>query len=102
LFQLKEKYGERWRTFVDNTGAIQAFGFANMFGVEEWGKFFSRSPEQLLSMSPSDQLLYISGKGAFKWGRMNHLVDDEPDRYLSTSIFLQIDASVKCRQKESN
>ncbi len=77
LFQLKENYGESWRTFVDNAGAIQAFGFANMFGVEEWGKFFSRSPEQLLSLPPSDQLLYILGRGTFESRRMNYLVDDE-------------------------
>ena len=77
LFQLKENYGESWRTFVDNAGAIQAFGFANMFGVEEWGKFFGRSPDQLLSMSPQDQLLYVSGKGTFDSRRMNYLIDKE-------------------------
>ena len=77
LFQLKENYGESWRTFVDNAGAIQAFGFANMFGVEEWGKFFGRTPDQLLSMSPQDQLLYISGKGTLESRRMNYLVDAE-------------------------
>ncbi len=30
--------------------------------VDEWGKFFQRTPEQLLTMAPGDQLLYIAGK----------------------------------------
>jgi len=77
LFQLKQNYGDGWRTFVDNAGAVQAFGFANMFGGEEWGKFFQRTPEQLLSISPADQLLYVSGKGTFESRRLNYLVDPQ-------------------------
>ncbi len=77
LGQLKKNYGESWRTFIDNAGAVQAFGFANQFAVEEWGKFFQRTPEQLLALDPEDQLLYIAGKGTFESRRYNYLTDPQ-------------------------
>lgn len=77
LRQLKRNYGEDWRTFIDNAGAVQAFGFANQFAVDEWGKFFQRTPEQLLSLATEDQLLYIAGKGSFESRRYNYLTDPQ-------------------------
>ncbi len=75
LHQLKQNYGENWRTFIDNAGAVQAFGFANMFGAREWGPFFQRSPEELLALSRDDQLLYIAGRGTFESRRLNYRTD---------------------------
>ena len=77
LQQLKRHYGEDWRTFLDNAGAVQAFRFSNQFSVDEWGKFFQRPPEQLLALPPGDQLLYISGKGTFESRRYNYLTDPQ-------------------------
>lgn len=77
LCQLKKNYGEDWRTFIDNAGAVQAFGFSNQFAVDEWGKFFQRTPEQLLSLPRTDQLLYIAGRGTIESRRYNYLVDPE-------------------------
>jgi type IV secretion system protein VirD4 len=77
LQQLKKNYGEDWRTFIDNAGAVQAFKFSNQFSVDEWGKFFQRTPEQLLALPPDEQLLYISGKGTIESKRYNYLTDPE-------------------------
>lgn len=77
LRQLKRNYGDDWRTFIDNAGAVQAFKFANQFSVDEWGKFFQRTPEQLLALPASDQLLYIAGKGTFESRRYNYLSDPQ-------------------------
>lgn len=77
LYQLKENFGEGWRTVIDNAGVVQAFGFANRFGSAEWGDFFGRAPKQLLSMAREDQLLFIQGTGTVESRRLNYLKDPQ-------------------------
>lgn len=89
LYQLKENFGEGWRTAIDNAGVVQAFGFANMFGGTEWGDFFGRAPKQLLSMPREDQLLYIQGTGTVESRRLNYLKDPQyQDLYDSNPYFV--------------
>ena len=77
LNQLKENYGEAWRTFIDNAGAVQAFGFANMFGGLEWGEFFGWKAKALLNLPIDNQLLYIPGEGTIESRRLNYLKDEQ-------------------------
>jgi type IV secretion system protein VirD4 len=77
LYQLKECYGESWRLFIDNMGAVQVFGIANMFGAAEWGDFFGRRPKDLLNIPLDEQLLYITGQGTVEASRLNYLRDQQ-------------------------
>lgn len=77
ICQLQQNYGEAWRNFIDNAGAVQSFGFANRIAALEWSEFFHLPPEQLLSLAPEDQLLYIAGKGTFESRKYNYLVDPQ-------------------------
>jgi type IV secretion system protein VirD4 len=77
ICQLRQNYGEAWRNFIDNAGAVQSFGFANRIAALEWSEFFHLPPEQLLSLAPEDQLLYIAGKGTFESRKYNYLVDPQ-------------------------
>jgi len=87
LNQLKENYGEAWRTFIDNAGAVQAFGFANMFGGTEWGEFFGRKPKQLLEMPKENQLLYIPEEGTLESRRLNYLEDSQFEGLYDTNPY---------------
>ncbi len=89
LYQLKENFGEGWRTVIDNAGVVQAFGFANRFGSAEWGDFFGRAPKQLLSMAREDQLLYIQGTGTVESRRLDYLKDPQyEDLYDPNPYFI--------------
>jgi type IV secretion system protein VirD4 len=82
LYQLKENYGEAWRLFVDNAGAVQAFGFANQFAAGEWGEFFGRKSRELLSLPADEQFLHIRGQGTIVAKRLDYLNDS-----LYTGLF---------------
>ncbi len=77
LHQMKENYGEAWRTIIDNAGAVQAFGFANRFSAGDWGDFFGCKPDHLLKLPKDHQLLYIPGHGTIESRRLNYLRDPQ-------------------------
>lgn len=97
LYQLKENYGDAWRLFVDNAGAVQAFGFANQFSANEWGDFFGRKPRELMSLPEDEQFLHVRGKGTIVAKRLDYLNDPlyrgkfDPNPYYDSSEEPEVD-----------
>ncbi len=97
LYQLKENYGDAWRLFIDNAGAVQAFGFANQFAASEWGEFFGRKPKDLLSLPEDEQFLHIRGQGTIVAKRLDYLNDSlytglfDPNPYYESNEEPEVD-----------
>ncbi|MCA9094959.1 MAG: type IV secretory system conjugative DNA transfer family protein [Planctomycetaceae bacterium] len=77
LSQIKQTYGNDFETILNNCGILQVFGMANYQMAESWSHILGMSPQELMSLSPDEQAVFIRGQGAFRSQKLNYLRDAE-------------------------
>jgi type IV secretion system protein VirD4 len=75
LSQIKARYPHDWKTILNNSGAILAFGFGHYGMANEWGEEMGMSPESVLRMDEQDAVLSVRGEGTKVVKRLNYLRD---------------------------
>jgi len=76
LAQLRSCYPSSWKTILNNSGVIQAFGFHNRDLAEQWSNYFDSSPSQLRELSTREQVLMIPGAGESRCLKLDYLEDE--------------------------
>lgn len=75
LAQLQSCYPSAWKTILNNSGVVQAFGFHNRDLAEQWSGYFDSTPDELRRLSRTEQVLMIPGEGEYRGQRLDYLFD---------------------------
>lgn len=80
LAQLKTYYPESWRTLMNNCDIKQIYGISSLFQARDWGTILERSPEELLKIAPTQQLLVMPNGDEIITEKLNYLHDADYQR----------------------
>jgi len=92
LSQLMALYPYSWKSLVNNCDVKQVFGVRGMFMAREWAAVLEHSPEELIRMADSEQLLVFPDGSERIASKLNYLTDqryaglfDLNPRYATTA-----------------
>lgn len=88
--QLERTYPDDWRSMINNTSALQLFGFNNMAMAEDACTLTGyENPKALLGRNTNDMILATRGRPARMVRRLNYLADDRFSGMYDENPFYQ-------------
>jgi type IV secretion system protein VirD4 len=101
LAQLQTCYPTAWKTILNNSGVVQAFGFQNRDLAAQWSGYFDCSADALRRISSDEQLLLLPGEGEFRSPKLDYLRDEIfAGRYDENPLY-HLGPEIHCRVDEN-
>jgi type IV secretion system protein VirD4 len=85
--QIQHSYPTSWKTFINNSGALQLFGLKTSLMAKEWAEILGCTPEKLLGMKPDEQFLLLQDHGECISRRLDYLTDPRYDGHYDDNQF---------------
>lgn len=78
LEQLKSCYPDDWKTIINNSTSVQAFGFPNYGALRDFSEIFGHfNQDKVFNMKSDEQIVAIRGQKPKIIQKLNYLTDSE-------------------------